>query len=73
MMNQAPGDDARIGDVIECTHTVRSLERAGIFTMRRLAQLSRAELMAIRGIGKVIADETERAVTKWRRAYDNDS
>lgn len=45
----------KIEEMLTCPHTVRRLHAAGIDTMEQLIKLSQEELLAIRGIGKVIA------------------
>lgn len=51
---------------VSCPHTLRVLEKAGITTMEQLAALSREDLLALRGVGPVIADALEKAVAEWR-------
>ena len=51
---------------VSCPHTLRVLDKAGITTMEQLAALSREDLLALRGVGPVIADALEKAVAEWR-------
>ena len=51
---------------VSCPHTLRVLEKAGITTMEQLAAFSREDLLALRGVGPVIADALEKAVAEWR-------
>ena len=49
-----------IEDVLDCSHTVRVLHKAGVYTMEELATMTYDDLLQLRGIGKVIAtDVTE--------------
>ena len=41
--------------LLSCDHTVRCLKKAGIETVEQLQKLSEKDLLAIRGIGKVIS------------------
>ena len=42
----------RIEDILSCTHTVRSLQKAGIITMEELSEKTYDDLLKIRGSGK---------------------
>ena len=54
-------------DYIDCPHTLRVLDKAGVTTMEQLAALSREDLLALRGVGKVISEALLEAVAQWRR------
>ena len=44
------------------------MDKAGITTMEQLAALSREDLLALRGVGPVIANALEKAVAEWRES-----
>ncbi|MBO4886738.1 MAG: hypothetical protein J5589_00295 [Firmicutes bacterium] len=44
----------KIEELLGCSHTVRCLNKAGIETVEQLRKLSEKDLLAIRGVGKVI-------------------
>ena len=52
---------------IDCPHTLRVLDKAGVTTMEQLAALSREDLLALRGVGKIISEALLAAVEQWRR------
>ena len=54
-----------IEEVLDCSHTVRSLHNAGIFTMEELAGKTYEDLLRIRGIGKVIASGLVEETRLW--------
>ena len=45
----------KIEELLDCSHTVRCLKKANIETVEQLRKLSEKDLLAIRGVGKVIA------------------
>ncbi len=51
--------------ILSCSHTKRCLLKAGVTTGDQLLSLSRDDLLKIRGIGQVIADD----VIRQREAY----
>ena len=59
-----------IEEVLDCSHTVRSLHNAGIFTMEELAEKTYEDLLGIRGIGKVIASGLVEETRLWMMKED---
>jgi DNA-directed RNA polymerase alpha subunit len=55
--------------VLDCAHTRRCLLKAGISTLDQLRGLSRDDLLRIRGIGAVIAEDVLKALSR-RSAAD---
>ena len=55
-----------VSNYIDCPHTLRVLDRAGVTTMEQLAALSPREILALRGVGKVISQALAEAVARWR-------
>ncbi|MBQ8092814.1 MAG: hypothetical protein IJ242_04480 [Clostridia bacterium] len=53
--------------MLSCSHTKRCLLNAGISTLTQLMALSKNDLLQIRGIGQVIADD----IVKTRAEYCN--
>ena len=47
----------KIEELLTCDHTVRCLKKANIETVEQLKKLSEKDLLAIRGVGKVIAHD----------------
>ena len=47
--------DQSLEELINCSHTIRCLNMAGISTVEQLAHLTEKDLLKIRGIGKVIS------------------
>ena len=58
----------RIEYILSCTHTVRSLQKAGIITMEELSEKTYDDLLKIRGIGKVIASNLAEESRAWQEA-----
>ena len=51
---------------ITCGHSLRCLIRGGIHSMEKLSTLSYEDLIAMRGIGPVIAGDLMRVAEQWR-------
>ena len=58
----------KIEEMIDCPHTVRCLNKAGIETMEQLIQYSRDDLLQIRGIGQVIADSVSHVIAAYMQS-----
>ena len=54
--------------LLSCDHTVRCLKKAGIETVEQLQKLSGKDLLAIRGIGKVISRDVLAAVDAYKQS-----
>ena len=50
---------------ISCRHTLKALDAAGIHSMEQLRGTTRERLLALRGIGPVIADDLMKAAAGW--------
>ena len=55
-----------ISEYIDCSHTIRVLEKAGIHTMQDLEPYSYEDLLQFRGIGKVIAGDLVKKIEAWK-------
>lgn len=55
----------KLEEMLTCQHTVRCLHAAGIDTMEQLVNMSKEELLSIRGIGKVIAADLCKAMETY--------
>ena len=55
----------RLEEMIGCPHTVRCLNRAGVETMEQLSACSLDDLLKIRGVGSVIANDVYRAIQAY--------
>lgn len=47
---------------ISCRHTLRVLRANGVTSLEQLCRLSREDLLAMRGIGSVIAGDLEKVI-----------
>ncbi len=56
---------SELDTLLSCSHTKRCLLKAGITTVAQLLSLSEADLLGIRGIGRVIAGD----IIKAREQY----
>ena len=56
----------KLEQMINCPHTVRCLNRAGIETMEQLSACTVDDLLQIRGVGRVIANDVYRAIAAWK-------
>ena len=54
-----------IEEVLDCSHTVRVLHKAGVDTMEELSRMTYDDLMALKGIGKVIATDVTAKIKEW--------
>ena len=61
----------KVEEMIDCPHTVRCLNRAGIETMEQLSACTVEDLLQIRGVGKVIANDVYRAIQAYRGKEKN--
>ena len=59
-----------IEERIDCPHTLRVLHRARIATMEELAALTKEDLLALRGVGKVIASSLGAVVEEWKSGQE---
>lgn len=50
---------------IDCCHTIRVLHKANIQDMRQLSNLSDQEILALRGVGRVIAGDLRKKIDEW--------
>lgn len=50
---------------IDCCHTIRVLHKAGIQNMQQLSTLSDQGILALRGIGPVIAGDLRKKIDEW--------
>ena len=64
-MEETAVESTPIEDVLGCCHTVRVLHKAGVNTMKELTQMSYDDLMALKGIGKVIAGDVTAKIEEW--------
>lgn len=55
-----------IEEVFGCSHTVRVLHKAGVYTMEELATMTYDDLMQLRGIGKVIATDVTKQIKMFQ-------
>ena len=66
-------DDAiPIEDRITCPHTIKVLHAAGFSTMDQLASMSKENLMRIRGVGEVIAEDLLRTIETYKLEKRNE-
>ena len=52
----------KIEELLSCKHTVSALQKANIYTVEQLKRLSEKDLLAIRGIGKVITKDIQNSL-----------
>ncbi len=50
---------------IDCCHTIRVLHKAGIQDMQQLSAISDQEILALRGVGPVIAGDLQKKNDEW--------
>ena len=62
----------KLEDWITCCHSVKVLKRAGVDTIEQLSQLSLEELLKIRGIGPVIAEDLQKRIEEWKKNHLNE-
>ena len=55
-----------ISEYLDCPHTIRVLEKAGIHTMEELEPCTYEDLLQFRGIGKVIAGDLVKKIEAWK-------
>lgn len=58
----------RTEDWITCCHTLKVLRRSGIETMEQLSGFSREDLLRLRGVGPVIANDLAERIAAWSNA-----
>lgn len=56
----------KLRDLLDCDHTLRCLEKAGVTTLEELVTYSYQELLALRGVGKVIAGDLFSQIVAYR-------
>ena len=52
-------------ELLDCDHTLRCLEKAGVTTLEQLVCCTYADLLAMRGVGKVIAGDLFARITDY--------
>lgn len=65
-IEEAAKEEVTVEETLGCSHTVRVLNKAGIYTMNELAQLTYEDLLQLRGVGKVIARDLLKAIEQWK-------
>ena len=63
----------RIEQWIDCCHTIKVLQNAGIETMAQLNEMSGEQILRLRGIGPVIAGDLQQRLESYRKAADHTS
>ncbi len=56
----------KLEEMIGCPHTVRCLNKAGIETMEQLSGYTLDDLLKIRGVGRVIANDVYRVLAAYK-------
>ena len=54
---------------VDCPHTQRVLQKAGINDMESLAAMTYEDLLKLRGVGPVIAGDLMKRVEEWRQSH----
>ena len=54
---------------IDCCHTIRVLHKAGIQDMQQLSALSDQGILALRGVGPVIAGDLRKKIDEWMMTH----
>ena len=63
----------RIERWIDCCHTIKVLQNAGIETMAQLNGMSEKPILQIRGVGRVIAGDLQKVLEVYREAATHSS
>ena len=58
----------KIERCVDCPHTKRVLQKAGINDMETLAAMTYDDLLKLRGVGPVIAGDLMKRVEEWRKS-----
>ena len=64
--DKCPSLATAIEERVNCSHTLRVLKKNGIDTMEQLSEMTDEQLLALRGVGRVIAGGLRNTVTEWR-------
>ncbi len=59
-------DSKEMEEWITCAHSLRCLIRGGVHSMEKLSTLTYEDLITMRGIGPVIANDLMRIADEWR-------